>query len=96
MVKGGSVARPRVEDDSISVTVKLYADLRRFLPKGEDGPLYFTLPAGSTVADVIEQVGVPVREEITAGIDNELAQRETVLRDGDELLLFTPMEGGHW
>ncbi len=96
MVKDGSVARPPVEGDPISITVKLYADLRRFLPKGEDGPLYFTLAAGSTVADVIERIGVPVREEITAGIDNALAQRDTVLRDGDELLLFTPMEGGHW
>ncbi len=90
------MARPRVEGDSISVTVKLYADLRRFLPKGEDGPLEFALPVGATVADVIELVGVPPREEITAGIDNTLAQRDTVLQDGDELLLFTPMEGGHW
>ena len=90
------MARPQVEGYSIAVTVKLFADLRRFLPKGEDGPLEFTLPAGATVQDVIDLIGVPSQEEITAGIDNELAQRETVLKDGDELLLFTPMEGGHW
>jgi sulfur carrier protein ThiS len=88
------MAAPQVRGDQISIEVKLWADLRRFLPKGHDGPLSFTLPPGSTVADVIELIGIPARDEITAGVNGALAQRDTVLQHGDELMLFSPMEGG--
>jgi len=49
----------------ISVRVTLFADLRRFLPRGEDGPQTYTLPAGATVADLLAAIGVPPDDEIT-------------------------------
>ncbi|MGH2584879.1 MAG: MoaD/ThiS family protein [Dehalococcoidia bacterium] len=78
----------------ITVRVSLFADLRRFLPPGEDGPQTFTLPAGSTVADLLAAIGVPPEDEVTPGLNGELAQRDTALHDGDDLVLFSPMEGG--
>ena len=80
--------------DRINVRVRLFTNLRRYLPKGYDGPLSYELAPGSTVADLLSTIGVPAEEEITAGIREELAHRDTVLSDGDEILLFTPMEGG--
>jgi molybdopterin converting factor small subunit len=78
----------------MTVQVRLFADLRRFLPRGQDGPLSYHLRSGSTVRDVLSTIGIADDEEITAGLNGELAQRETPLHDGDELVLFSPMEGG--
>jgi sulfur carrier protein ThiS len=78
----------------IVVRVRLFADLRRFLPKGEDGPRAYTLPSTATVTDLLDLIGIGPNEEITAGVNGELAQSDTILHDRDELILFSPMEGG--
>lgn len=78
----------------ITVTVRLMADLRRYLPRGADGPLSWTLPGGATIADLLDAIGIPADAEVTAGLDGELAQRDSRLRDGAEILLLSPMEGG--
>lgn len=80
--------------ETVSVTVKLFSNLRRFVPMGHDGRLEFTLPPGATVADVLARIGIPADEELTVAIDDELAARDTVLNDGDEVTLIAPMEGG--
>ncbi|MBE0608505.1 MAG: hypothetical protein IH609_03945, partial [Dehalococcoidia bacterium] len=38
---------------SIAVRLTLFADLRRLLPKGHEGPLTIVVPAGATVADLM-------------------------------------------
>lgn len=80
----------------IVVTVTLFADLRRYLGKGVSGPQPYTLPAGATVADLIRLIGVPASEagEVTAGRNGDQALHDTVLNDGDDLVMFSPMEGG--
>ena len=78
----------------IRVTVTFFADLRRYLPRGVDGPQTYALSAPSTVADLLAVIGVPDETEITVGLDGELAERDTPLRDGAELMLLSPMEGG--
>ncbi len=85
----------RVASDTgaIEVRVRLFADLRRFLPTGADGPLVYRLPVGATVALLLEQIGVGPEQEVTAGLNGQLAQRSTALADGDQLDLFSPMEG---
>jgi sulfur carrier protein ThiS len=79
---------------TIAVTVTLFADLRRFLPRGADGPQRYAVPAGATVADLLAAVGIEESAEVTAAVDGELAQRDTPLRDGAEVMLLSPMEGG--
>jgi sulfur carrier protein ThiS len=79
---------------TIAVTVTLFADLRRFLPRGADGPQRYAVPAGATVADLLVAVGIEDGAEVTAAVDGELAQRDTPLRDGAEVMLLSPMEGG--
>ena len=85
---------PHTEANQIAVRVTLFADLRRYLPRGQDGPQRYTLPAGATVADLLAAAGISPEDEITAGLNGELAQRDTILHDGDDLVLFSPMEGG--
>jgi len=78
----------------IAVTVTLFADLRRYLPPGVDGPHLRTVPAGSTVADLLDAIGIPTDAEVTVGLNGELADRDDALPDGADVMLLSPMEGG--
>lgn len=79
---------------SILVTVTFFADLRRFLPRGADGPQRYTLPAGATLSDLLAVIGVAPDTELTAAVNGEVAARDTPLHDGAEVMLLSPMEGG--
>ena len=83
-----------MEARTIAVNVTLFADLRRFLPRGADGPQRYLLGEGATVTDLLGVIGIQPDAEITAAVDGELAARETALRDGADVMLLSPMEGG--
>jgi sulfur carrier protein ThiS len=87
MVPSGAVS-------TITVTVTLFADLRRFLPRGADGPQRYDVPRGATVADLLAVVGITSGTELTAAVNGELAKPDTPLADGAEVMLLSPMEGG--
>jgi len=78
----------------ITVTVTFLAGLRRFLPPGVDGPRRHGVPAGSTVADLLDAIGIPRNTDVTVGLDGELANRTDPLHDGADVMLVSPMEGG--
>jgi len=82
------------EQGTIGVQVTLFADLRRYLPPGVDGPHRRTVPEGSRVADLLAAIGIPPEADVTVGLDGELADRDTPLRDGADVMLLSPMEGG--
>ena len=79
---------------TITITVAFFADLRRFLPRGADGPQPYTVAEGATVAALLATIGIDADSEVTVAVDGELADRETQLRDGVEVMLLTPMGGG--
>ena len=78
----------------ITVRLTLFADLKRFLPKGQPGALVFELVPGATVSSLLVAAGIPVTEEITVGLNGDQGHRDSPLKDGDEVVLFSPMEGG--
>ena len=84
----------RVDARTITVAVTFFADLRRFLPRGVEGPQQHTLAEGATVADLLAALGIDASYELTAAVDGELAERDTALRDGADVMLLSPMEGG--
>jgi sulfur carrier protein ThiS len=84
----------RADVRTITVTVTFFADLRRFLPRGADGPQRYTVAEGATVADLLAAIGIEPDAEMTAAVDGELAARDTQLRDGTDVMLLSPMEGG--
>ena len=84
----------RTEARTITVTVTFFADLRRFLPRGADGPQRYALSAGATITDLLSEVGIARDTELTAAVNGELAERDTPLRDGADVMLLSPMEGG--
>jgi len=80
---------------TIAVRLTLFADLRRFEPKGEPGGARpFALAPGATVADLVQAAGIPAAEEVTVGLNGERASLDAALRDGDDVVLFSQMEGG--
>ena len=84
----------RTEARTIGVSVILSAGLRRLLPGSADGPQRHTLAAGATLADLLAAIGISAATDLTAAVDGELAERATPLRDGAEVMLLMPMEGG--
>jgi len=77
-----------------TVTVTFFADLRRFIPRGKDGPQRYAVPEGAVAADLLAAIGIEQDAEVTIAIDGELASRETPLQDGADVMLLSPMEGG--
>ena len=84
----------RTHTGTMTVMVTFFADLRRFLPRGADGPQRYTVPAGATIADLLGVIGVPPDADVTAAVDGEQADRDALLHEGAEVMLLSPMEGG--
>jgi sulfur carrier protein ThiS len=78
----------------MTVNVTFFADLRRFLPKGADGPQPYAISPGATVADLLMTIGNKPEEDVTVAVDGEIAERDTPLREGADVMLLSPMEGG--
>jgi len=85
---------PAASAATITVTVVFFADLRRFLPRGENGPQRFQVKLGAAVSDLLETIGIDADTDLTVAVDGELADRDTTLREGGEVMLLSPMEGG--
>jgi sulfur carrier protein ThiS len=79
---------------AIAVRLTLFADLRRFEPKDAGGPRTLSLPAGATVADLVAAAGIPATEDVTVGLNGERGTVTSTLADGDDVVLFSQMEGG--
>ena len=81
-------------DSTIAVHLTLFADLKRFLPKGHEGPLTIAVADGATVEALLREAGIPASEEITIGLNGDQSTAAAILKAGDEVVLFSPMEGG--
>ena len=78
----------------MKVLVTFLADMRRFAPSDARGPHPYTFDGGATVEDLLAVVGIPADLDITIGVDGELGGRDTPLRDGSDVMIVSPMEGG--
>lgn len=81
----------------MKVEVRLYGSLRRYRPAA-DGPAHrpfaVALPAGSSVADLGQQLGLPEGLISAAAVNGEAVETSAVLRGGDRVSLFPPSAGG--
>ena len=78
---------------SMNVNVRLYAELARSVAGGKR-QISVELPGGSSVEDLLLRLAVPAEPLVIVGRNGSLAERGTVLADGDVLELMTQMEGG--
>ena len=74
----------------MQVTVKLFASFR----SGRNPVEVCAYPAGSTVADVVREKGIPVAELGIMLINARHVQLDRELADGDLLAIFPLLGGG--
>jgi molybdopterin converting factor small subunit len=87
------MAEPSV--GSITVTVKLFAALRKYVPPGgEANGVRVTVPRGGTVADVLRALSIPAAYAGVIVSGDEHLRVDSPLEDGQELNLFPPLAGG--
>ncbi len=79
---------------TIGVSVILSTALRRRVPGAAQGPQPYALAAGPPLADLPPLLGLNPATDLTAAVDGELAEPQTPLHDGAEVMLLAPMEGG--
>jgi molybdopterin converting factor small subunit len=73
------------------ITLKLFATLRSYLPDDAD---HYAVAPGTTVADVVRALDIPVKDAKLVFINNIRRELDTPLQDGDRLGIFPPVGGG--
>jgi molybdopterin synthase sulfur carrier subunit len=82
---------------SITITLKLFAAYQEAYQQPE---LSLTLPVGTTVAQVRDRLIAehpsldPWRDLTRFGVNLQFVEPETVLHDGDEVVMIPPVSGG--
>ena len=79
----------------MQVHVRLFASLRHHRPGlgiGESFPV--ELPAGATIAGLVEHLGLPREEIKLAFVNGRSRPQEYTLTGGDEVGIFPPVGGG--
>ena len=77
----------------MQITVEVLNSADKILPEG--GKLATVeLPDGSTVGDALRALGTSETAQWNAAINGQLVYADTVLNDGDSILVFTPIQGG--
>ncbi len=76
----------------MEVKLTLHGILRDYLPRQAKGKATLNLPAGTTVAEVVEQL--KIKQTVTAAVDGVQVETGYVLKNGDNLQLFRMIGGG--
>lgn len=79
----------------MKVDVVLFAHLASFQPDGRGGrhSRTFDLPEGTTIAEVVEMIGLPDEPRVIF-VNSKHAQESAELHEGDRLAIFPPVAGG--
>jgi len=80
-------------EDGVRLTVRLFGDLRKYLPKGQE-LLELELPEGATPAFVLEQLGIHPGEVWLVRANRQVIADGSPLHDGDDMEIFEPIGGG--
>ena len=80
--------------DSITITVKLFAMLKKYVPEGSSDGISLSLPSGATVQDAVDALKIPREQAGLLVVDDTYVEVKTVLEDGLELSIFPPLAGG--
>ncbi len=78
------------------IMVRLLGSYRSLIAEpdaGSDGAM-LTVPDSATVAELLAGLPVPAGSAHTAFVNGRHAERNQVLRDGDELSVFPAVGGG--
>ena len=80
--------------DTIRISVKLFATLKKYLPAAAQASVSLTLPAGSVVQDAVEALHIPREQAGLLVVGDVYVEPHAPLSDGQELSIFPPLAGG--
>ena len=79
----------------MKIFVKLFATLRPYLGNVPSGtPVEITIPDGSTLGTLIEQLALPPEEVKICFVNGRIVEPDCLLTEGDEIGIFPPIGGG--
>jgi sulfur-carrier protein len=79
----------------MKIQIKLYASLRRFLPKVELGEgLEIDVSNKITIAKLVAKLKIPLEECHIILINGNLSDANSSLHPNDLIVIFPPMGGG--
>ena len=77
----------------MNIPVRLFATLERYTPDGS-GRAVLDLPRGSLIRDLIRELKMPEGTGWVLLVNGRVAGEDRELAQGDEVVLFPPVEGG--
>jgi molybdopterin converting factor small subunit len=80
--------------DTVTISVKLFATLKKYLPAGSGDGVTLTLPKGSTVQDVVDALKIPRDHAGMLVAGDTYVEIGTPLTEGLQLSIFPPLAGG--
>jgi molybdopterin converting factor small subunit len=80
--------------DTVTISVKLFATLKKYLPAGSQDGTTLTLPKGSTVQDVVDALKIPRDHAGMLVAGDTYVEIGTPLTEGLQLSIFPPLSGG--
>jgi sulfur carrier protein ThiS len=76
---------------NVNIKIKLFATLRAPSPETAD---CYSIPAGTTVHALLEQLKIPVEEVNLVFINGNYGNLTSILEGGDRLSVFPSLGGG--
>lgn len=77
------------------LTVRLFAHLVQYRPSSSSGRSFtMELPDGSDISTLIEKLGIPEEEVKTVFVNHIISPPDAILKEGDEVGIFSPIGGG--
>ena len=77
----------------MQVYLRVYGDLRRYVTDDE-WTYERRLEEGSTVDELLRMIGIPDGEPRLIWVNKQLSEENSVLKDGDEIVIGLPVGGG--
>lgn len=74
------------------IKVKCFATLSRYQPENRDQ--YPFSKSQGTIADLLQELNIPVQEVKIVFVNNKSATLDTQIKDGDSIGLFPAVGGG--
>jgi molybdopterin converting factor small subunit len=83
----------------VKITLKLYANLSRYLPPGaQDNAIDLDVPEGTTVGQLLEKYSIPRAEAhlvlVNGVYRNSTTEADSPVAAGDAVAMWPPVAGG--
>jgi sulfur carrier protein ThiS len=83
------------DKSAMHLIIRLFAHLVQYRPSTRSGRSFtLDLPEDSKISDLIVSLGIPEDEVKTVFVNHIISPPDTILKEGDEVGIFSPIGGG--